>query len=169
MQHVFQPMDPEIPMINPFKMIGKDWFLITAGDENKANTMTAGWGGTGVLWGKNVIFIFVRESRYTKEFLDAKDTFSISFLDAKDRPALKYLGAVSGRDEDKIANARIHLDYEEGTPYIDEARTVILCRKLSKTEIDPEQFLDPEIDGKWYKDHDYHTMYVGEITKFMAR
>lgn len=37
---------------NPFKKIGKEWMLVTAGDEQKWNTMTASWGFAGVMWGK---------------------------------------------------------------------------------------------------------------------
>ena len=55
---------------NVFKMIGKDWLLVTAEKDGKANTMTASWGGVGVLWGSDVVYIFVRQSRYTKEFID---------------------------------------------------------------------------------------------------
>ena len=46
--------------LNPFEAIGKDWLLITAGDAQKANTMTASWGGMGVLWNENVAFVFIR-------------------------------------------------------------------------------------------------------------
>ena len=117
--HTFQPYPIDLMEMNPFTKIGKEWMLITAGDEKKANTMTASWGGVGVLWGKNVVYIFVRDTRYTKEFIDNGETFSLTFLDESNKGALKYLGAVSGRDENKIENARMHLDYYKDTPYID--------------------------------------------------
>ena len=66
-----------------FKLIGKDWMLITAEKDGKVNTMTASWGGFGVIWSRNAAFIFVRKSRYTKEFIDGADTFSLSFFDHK--------------------------------------------------------------------------------------
>ena len=100
--HTFQPYPIDLMEMNPFTKIGKEWMLITAGDEKKANTMTASWGGVGVLWGKNVVYIFVRDTRYTKEFIDNGETFSLTFLDESNKGALKYLGAVSGRDENKI-------------------------------------------------------------------
>lgn len=74
--------------------------LITAG-RDKCNTMTASWGGLGVMWSKNVAFVVVRPQRYTKEFLDAEPAFSLSFLGDEHRKALSYLGSVSGRNEDK--------------------------------------------------------------------
>ena len=94
---------------NPFKLIGKDWMLVTAGNEEKVNTMTASWGGLGVMYGKNVAFIVIRPQRYTKEFIDREDTFSLSFLDKKYRKTLNYLGTVSGRNEDKITKSGLTL------------------------------------------------------------
>ena len=159
--HTFQPYPIDLMEMNPFTKIGKEWMLITAGDEKKANTMTASWGGVGVLWGKNVVYIFVRDTRYTKEFIDNGETFSLTFLDESNKGALKYLGAVSGRDENKIENARMHLDYYKDTPYIDEGNLVFICRKLSATKMTPDQFIDSSIESSWYADGNLHTMYVG--------
>ncbi len=171
--HTFQPCPAEQFNINPFSKIGTEWMAVTAGDKDKVNTMTASWGTLGVLWGKNVVSIFVRDSRYTKEFIDRQDTFSLTFFDTSDqenRLALKYFGTVSGRDEDKISHAHMHAAYAaDGTPYIDEGNLVLVCRKMSATKILPEQFLDASIDSTWYKDNDYHTMYVAEITQILTR
>ena len=170
--HTFQPYPADLIEFNPFTKIGNEWMAIVAGDSNKVNTMTASWGGVGVLWGKNVAFIFIRDSRYTKEFLDAKETFSLNFFDPKDKEAkqaLKYFGAVSGRKEDKIASVKMHVDYDGDVPYIDESNFVLICKKLSATKITEDSFIDPELMDKWYKDGDMHTMYVGEITQILAR
>lgn len=169
--HTFQPISTDYLDMNPFNKIGKEWMLITAGDRNKCNTMTASWGGVGVLWNKNVVYIFVRESRYTKEFLDAKEYFTINFLDEKYRMAMKYFGAVSGRNEDKIASAKVGVNYAAtaDAPYIDDSNTVLVCRKMSATKLTADQFTDGTIDSAFYKDGDYHTMYVGEIVEVLAR
>ena len=79
--HSFQPVDLEQMEINPFRMIGRDWMLVTAGNVEKANTMTASWGGVGIMWGKNVAYVFIRESRFTKEFVDREGRFSLSFTE----------------------------------------------------------------------------------------
>jgi len=165
--HQFQPYPPESFELNPFTKIGNEWMLITAGTKEKANTMTASWGGIGVLWGKNVATVYIRESRYTKEFIDQNDTFTLTFFDGH-KMDLKYLGAVSGRNEDKITNAKLHLNYAGDTPFIDEGNLVLVCKKLSATKITADQFIDPQIAG-FYKDGDYHTMYIGEITQILAR
>ena len=148
---------------------GKEWALVTAGNKEKANTMTVSWGGVGVLWGKNVAFIFVRDSRYTKEFIDANEFFSITFLSGQYRDALNYCGSHSGRDEDKFAAAGLTLATRHNIPYVDEGNFVLLCEKMSATRITEDSFLLPEIKEKWYKDGDMHTMYVAEIIDILAR
>ena len=86
--HAFQPFPIEELEFNPFEKIGKEWALVSAGSKQKANTMTVSWGGVGVLWGKNVVFIFIRDSRYTKEFIDSGDFFSVSFMSERDRKSV---------------------------------------------------------------------------------
>ena len=167
--HKFQPYPIEELEFNPFTKIGKDWFLLTSGDKAKANTMTASWGGLGVLWGKNVVFTFVRDTRYTKEFLDNNDFFTISFMDESKRKALQYLGSTSGRDENKLEISGLTFDYFRGIPYIDESKFVIVCKKMSATRLTEESFLDPSILPKCYADKNMHTMYVGEILEVLAR
>lgn len=170
--HSFQPLDITETSFNPFTKIGKDWFALTASNNDKTNSMTASWGGMGILWGKNVVYVVVRESRYTKEFIDASDTFSLTFFDMSkksNRSTLQYLGAVSGRNEDKISAAKLNINHHKGTPFIDEGNTVLICRKMYAGPMPEEFFIDSEIQPKWYKDGDYHTLYIGEITDFLAR
>lgn len=166
--HTFQPFPIEQLEINPFEKIGKEWALVSAGSRKKANTMTISWGGVGVLWGKNVAFVFIRDSRYTKEFIDANDFFSVSFLNNQYRDALNYCGSHSGRDEDKLKNAGLNWNYKLSIPFVDEGNLVLLCQKLSATKINEDSFLAPDIK-KWYADGDMHTMYVAEILEVLAR
>ena len=150
-----------------FEKIGKQWMLITATDGDKVNAMTASWGGLGVIWGKNVAYIFVRESRYTKEFIDKSDTLSLAFFDEDKKPMLGYMGKVSGRNEDKIGTAGLTVHMKEGIPYFEEAAQTLLGKKMFAGPISPEYFCDPEIAAKWYADNDYHTMYVVEILEIL--
>lgn len=152
---------------NAFEKIGKQWMLITASKGDKVNAMTASWGGVGVMWGKNVAYIFVRESRYTKEFLDNNDTLSLAFFSEEYRKMLGYMGKVSGRDEDKIAGANLTVTFKDGIPVFEEASETLLCRKMYAGPISPEHFIDEEIDSKWYESKDYHTMYIVEILDVM--
>lgn len=167
--HTFQPMPADMLEFNPFTKIGKEWALVTAGTRAKANTMTVSWGGVGVLWGKNVAFIFIRDSRYTKELLDAGEFFSVTFFDEAYREALNYCGSHSGREENKMEKAGLTLGFRHSIPYIDEGNFVLLCKKMSATKITEDSFLDSHIKEKWYPDGDMHTMYVAEIIDIMAR
>lgn len=109
------------------------------------------------------------DSRYTKEFIDANEFFSITFLSGQYRDALNYCGSHSGRDEDKFAAAGLTLATRHNIPYVDEGNFVLLCEKMSATRITEDSFLLPEIKEKWYKDGDMHTMYVAEIIDILAR
>lgn len=168
-QHVFQPVPLDLFEINPFTKIDQEWMAISAGTEEKANTMTASWGGMGTLWGKSVVFCFVRESRYTKEFLDKTEGFSCTFFEKGNRTMLKYFGSVSGRDEDKLKNARMHFDFVEGIPYINEGDMVLIMKKLASFPMEPSQIVIPDIVTECYPKGDPHTMYVGEVIRLMAR
>lgn len=168
--HTFQPYPIDMLNMNPFTKIGKEWALISAGDKNKCNTMTVSWGGVGVLWGKNVVYIFIRDSRYTKEFIDNGEFFSMSFFDEKYRDALSYCGKESGRNvDDKFKGAGLTPVFRHNIPYPDEANLVLLCRKMAAVPITEDTFVDPQIMPKWYSDNDMHVMYVGEIIEAVAR
>jgi len=167
--HVFQPFPIDLLEINPFTKIGKEWALVTAGNKKKANTMTISWGGVGVLWGKNVAYIFIRDSRYTKEFVDQGEFFSVGFFNEKYRDALSYCGAHSGKDVNKIENSGLTLSFAHGIPYMDESNLVLLCQKMATVPITEETFNMSKIKDKWYADGDFHTMYVAEIIEVLTR
>lgn len=167
--HTFQKVTSDMIDINPFEQISKDWMLVTAGNEEKANTMTASWGGLGTMWGKDVAYVVIRESRFTKEFIDREGKFSLSFPSEKYRKHMKFLGTVSGRNENKIEEAGVDINYHEGVPFIDQGDVIMICRVMSATVIKPEDFVDKDIEGAWYKDKDYHTMYIAEVTDILAR
>lgn len=153
---------------NAFKLIGKDWLLLTAEKDGKVNAMTASWGGMGIMWNKPVAFIFVRPQRYTKEFIDENTKLSISVLDDSYREQLKYLGTVSGRDEPKIQKAGLSVSYEAGVPIFDESKITFICRKLFFQDLNPAGFVDNKIDSAMYPNKDYHTMYICEIENILV-
>lgn len=152
-----------------FKLIGEDWMLVTAAKGEEVNTMTASWGGFGVMWNKNVTHIVLRPQRYTKEFVDASDTFSLTFFNEKYKKDLSYLGAVSGRDEKKLDKTSLTVEFIDGTPAFKEAKLTIICRKLYSQEMNPKCFIDSTLDIKNYKNKDYHTLYFSEIEKIIIK
>ncbi|KAB3534873.1 flavin reductase family protein [Alkaliphilus pronyensis] len=165
----FREIKPEEIEKNPFHAIGKDWMLITAEKDGKVNTMTAAWGGLGVMWNKNVAYIVIRPQRYTKEFVDASNTFSLTFFDKGFEDELTYLGRVSGRDEDKISKLNMTVEYSEKTPYFTNANLVVICNKLYAQDFQEDCFIDDAVASKAYPEKDYHTLYIGEITKVLVR
>ncbi|WP_300279996.1 flavin reductase [Peptacetobacter sp.] len=150
--------------INPFTLLNTDWALLMAGDKNSFNSMTVSWGGMGVLWRKNVTTVYVRQSRYTKEFMDNSDFYTLTFLKDDFKEQLSLLGTKSGRDIDKMNVEGLNLiDIENGFAY-EESKLVFVCKKLFKNDLKESQFLVDNLFNECYSDpEDIHTMYVGEI------
>jgi flavin reductase (DIM6/NTAB) family NADH-FMN oxidoreductase RutF len=168
METRFQTLDPEAVQDNVFKLIGKDWMLITAGIRESFNTMTASWGGMGVLWDKKVCFAFVRPTRYTFEFLEKSGFYTFSFLEEQYRDILMYCGTKSGRDVNKVIETNLTPIFGNGTVFFAEARLVIECRKIYVQDITPGNFLDQTMN-EYYPKKDYHRIYVGEIIRCLKR
>ncbi|MEG2414089.1 MAG: flavin reductase [Clostridia bacterium] len=163
MRRTIQPTEIEKSV---FDLIGKDWMLVTATKNDGAtNTMTASWGGLGVLWNSPVAFIFIRPQRYTKEFVDQADKLTLSFFDESHRKDLSYLGKVSGRDHDKIAQSDLHLEEIDGAPCFAEAKLTLICAKLYCQQLDENCFVDKSIAKKNYMSGDFHFVYVARIDK----
>lgn len=153
---------------NPFKLIGSDWMLITAKKGDKTNMMTASWGGVGILWNKPVATIYVRPQRYTKEFIDNEEYFSLCVLPEEYRQVLNYCGTKSGRNEDKVSVSKLTVEDSEMAPYFKESRIVLLCKKLYAQDMSEDSFIDKSLVEKNYKAKDFHTMYVAEINKILT-
>lgn len=170
MENQFIEIKPVQITDNPFKLIGTDWMLITAGNMSSWNTMTASWGGLGFLWNKNVAFCFVRPSRHTYSFIENTKNFTLSFFDASYRKALNYCGSHSGRDYDKAAHTGLTAVSGEGdVVYFEQARLVLVCEKLYSQDFDPARFKNPDLNSGNYPLGDYHRMYVGEILSCLKK
>ena len=152
---------------NMIKAISDEWMLICAGDEARANMMTASWGMIGELWFRDVATCFVRPQRYTLEFLEEKDTFALCFFGTEQKQALSFCGSKSGRDYDKMKETGLTPVYSEGTVYFEQAKLVLICRKIAVSEIDPQHICDASILERCYPEKDYHKIFVGEIIKVL--
>lgn len=150
---------------NTIKMIGTDWMLICAGNISSFNMMTASWGGLGWLWEKPVTFIFVRPQRYTHQFTEKEDYFTLTFYEETYRKILLKMGSVSGRDFDKMKDSGLTaITTEHGSVAFKEAKIIIECKKNYATSILEAGFVDKDLMKTVYPSKDFHTMYVGEIT-----
>lgn len=149
---------------NFVKMISNDWALLTAGKENDFNTMTVSWGGIGELWNKDVCFVFVRPQRYTYEFMEKNDYFSLSFFGGEYKKELGICGSKSGRDIDKMAETGFSpIDLGESVGF-EQAKVNIVLKKLAYQDMKPDGFIDENIMNN-YANNDFHRVYVGEIVK----
>ena len=149
---------------NPFSLIGNDWMLITAGNSEKSNTMTASYGSFGILFGKPVAQIYVRPERFTYQFLEEQPAFSLAFFSEEYRKQLQYCGKASGRNENKIQVCGFTpLFYQEQVPYFKEARLTVICRKIYAQDLNRSFLSDTQLRSAVYGSGGDHRMYVGEI------
>ena len=165
----FKEINPYEIADNPFKLIGKDWALVTAKNGDGCNTMTASWGGVGIMWNKPVAFTFIRPQRFTFGLMENEEYYSLSFYSEEYRKALSFCGTKSGRDYDKVKECKLTPVYDEKAPYFEEARLVLICRKLYAQDMNGESAVDKELVLPQYTAGDYHKMYISEIVKVLTK
>lgn len=154
---------------NVFKMTDDDWMLVTGGDISGFNTMTASWGAFGTLWGKSITECYLRPQRYTLEFMEKCNYYTISFYDKKYRPQLSLCGTKSGRDIDKVKETGFTPAFADcGAVYFEEANLVIVCKKIYTTNFVPEG-MDASILENKYSENDFHRVYIGEIIEVLKK
>ena len=151
-----------------FEKFDKGWPILTAGNKDSFNMMTISWGEMGTLWGKPVVSVFVRGSRYTHEFMDKEDYFTLTFVLRRwYNEALMLFGSKSGRDIDKLKESGFKvLERPHGISYTN-ADLIIVCRKLFKQRMNMEN-IPEDIRAKFYKNGDPHDMYVGEVVEVLS-
>lgn len=158
--------------INPFDLFGGEWMLVSAGNEETGcNTMTISWGHLGCLWGHNdpTAVVYLRQSRYTKTFVDREDYFTLCVMDKSFKKQMAYLGSVSGRDEDKIGKAGLTPVYADNSVWFEEAKLVLVCKKVYQSDLQESGFLCQDTLDQHYAQGDFHSMYVGKIEKVLVR
>lgn len=147
---------------NVFEEINKNWMLITAKNpDGKVNTMTASWGMMGEIWGKEAVTVYIRQSRYTKEFVDSQEYFTLSLFDGY-KKELGILGSKSGRDGDKISEVGFTIEEVDNQPTFSQCKAVLLCKKMYQDDIAIKDMKE-DIVKAMYQDGDQHTMYIAEI------
>ena len=152
---------------NFVKMLSEDWALLTAGKVDNFNTMTVSWGGIGELWNKDVAFLFVRPQRYTYQFIENNDYFTLSFFGGEYKKELGICGSKSGRDIDKMeATGFTPISVDNSTGF-KEAKITVYMKKLAYQDMKPDGFIDNSIMNN-YANNDFHRIYVGEILKVVV-
>ena len=165
----FNKIDPKDFSGNIIQKIGYDWMLISAGNSLNFNTMTASWGGMGFLWNKPIAFIFIRPQRFTYQFTEQNEYFTLHFFEEKYRKILNFCGSKSGRDVDKIAHTGLDVfSSSNNNIYFEQSNLQMECRKLYFEDINPAHFLDDQIIRNYPK-NDFHRLYIGEIVDCMQK
>ena len=166
----FKTVNPNEINENFIKNIGDEWMLISAGDKEKYNMMTASWGFAGVMWGSPTAIAAVRPQRYTMEFMKSKDYFTLSFY-GDNKKIHAVCGKESGRNVNKTEKTGLTplFDNDTGAPYFDEARLVLICKKVYAQDLDKNSFIDTDIVDKIYPENDFHTMFHGKIIKALVK
>ena len=175
----FRKIQPEELSGNPFRLIGDDWMLVTSANPGDGleggrdyNTMTASWGGMGILWGGPVAFVFIRPQRHTYGFTEENARMTLSFFGGEYRAALNFCGSKSGRDYDKAKECGLtpvsDSDAHGRAVWFDEAKLVFKVRKLYAEPLKADAFLDPDARAVYPRD-DFHKVYVCAIEEVLVR
>jgi flavin reductase (DIM6/NTAB) family NADH-FMN oxidoreductase RutF len=164
MDTLFDSIQPGELHDNFFNLIKNDWMLVTAGVMGSFNTMTASWGTMGILWNKPIAICFIRPHRYTFEFTEKYECFTLSFFDYQFREVLDFCGTHSGRDIDKVGQTGLRpMETALGNIAFEQSRLILECRKIYADNLKPENFMLMEVAKKNYPAQDYHKFYIGEI------
>lgn len=158
-------VDPQTLKPEVYRVFGTQYALLTAGDRDGCNTMTIGWCQLGCLWNQPVCTVYVRPERYTYEFTEKHDYFTVSVLPLEAKQTMAFCGSKSGRDVDKVKECGLTLCYGKGdAPFFEEAELVLVCRKLYMQDLDPVGVLEEESVLPFYgKKGGWHRMYVGRV------
>lgn len=165
----FREISPYEICENPFKLLNKDWALVTVKNGNKENPMTISWGGVGIMWNKPVAFTFIRPQRYTFSLLENQEYYTVNFFEEEYRDALKFCGSKSGRNFDKTAETGLTPCHDEKAPYYKEAKLVLICRKMYGQSLNEESIIATDDIVSAYNGDDYHKMYISEIVKVLTK
>ncbi len=165
----YRTISPEELAGNVFNMIGHDWMLVCAEKNDRFNAMTASWGGMGVLWRKNVAYVFVRPQRYTYEFIEKSNKLTLSFFGEEHRDALRICGTKSGRECNKIAEAGLTpFSVNDVCTAFKEANIIMECTKMYAGFLREEDVVDPAVLNE-YTNGDFHKMYVVSIDRILVK
>ncbi len=164
MNNNFELFDVKHLVENFFRVLDDDWMLISAGNSENVNMMTASWGGFGILWNKPVAFIFIRPQRYTYQLINKSPVFSLAFFEDKYRNELNFCGTKSGSEFNKLKETGLTgFLTQNGCWAFNEARLFMECRKLYAGHLMPEFFIDQSQINKHYPQNDFHQLTIGEI------
>lgn len=154
--------------LSPLYILDKKWAVLTCGEKDKYNSMTISWGGLGTLWHKPVVTIYVRPNRYTYEFMENHEYYTISFYDDAYKSDLTLLGTKSGRDINKVELTNLTPELLSNRISFKEAILTIVYKKIYSQDLNIESIPKGEVD-KFYNEEPLHRMFIGEVIDIIDR
>ncbi len=151
-----------------FAQFNKKWALVSAGTKEDYNAMTVSWGGMGTLWGKSVVTVYIKPIRYTWQYMEKNDWFTVSFYPEENRQDLQIMGSKSGRDGDKAALTGLTLKPLENAVTFEQAEVTLVCRKIYRQDLIRDT-MPEEVVARIYTGEEPHTMYVGEVVEILRK
>ena len=145
-----------------FKAFDKNWALLSAGNRDSFNSMTISWGMLGTIWSRPAATVYVRTSRYTHEFMDREDTFTVSFFPESMKDVLRIAGTRSGREIDKMHLQGLELCEDTDDIVYKNAEITLVCKKLFVQRLNAES-IPAEVMASHYPTRDMHDTYIGEV------
>lgn len=147
-----------------YDLFNKKWALVSAGKPDDFNVMTVSWGSLGTLWSRAIVTVYIKPCRYTHQFMENNEYFTVSFYDEKYRRDMALLGRLSGRDGDKVAQTKLQPIACGDSVSFSQARVTILCRKIYQHDFQREG-IPEEVIERYYQTEEPHTMYIGEVVE----
>ncbi len=166
----FTSIDPKVLTHNFFQELDNNWALLTAGNKSGFNMMTVSWGTLGILWNLPVAIVYCRPQRYTFEFLNDDDAYTLSFLHPEHRHILQYCGSHSGRNADKIkATGLESLITANGNIGYKQGKLILECKIIYADNIKESHFIDKSLIQNVYPTKDFHRFFIGRIEECYLR
>jgi len=140
--------------------------LLVSGSQDKPNVMTVGWGTIGMMWGKPVITVPVRVSRYSHGLMDSNKEFTMCFPKQDELvEEVKICGSKSARDFDKFEKTGLKLIPSKTVKIgnISQCNIIIECRKVAKVDMPTSTLTDDRLLNQWYPNGNPHTIFYAEI------
>lgn len=168
---LFKQISPEelCDNFNVLTLVGKDFYVITAGKENHYNSMIGSGGGLGMLFRKPTTWCVLRADRYTLELIQKEQTYTLSYFPNEYKEQMIFLGSKSGRNSEKMKEVElVGVQTPSGDMSFEKAGLIIECKLTQLTTPNPNDFCTQEAKdyiSEVYKEATDHRKYVfGEIT-----
>ena len=144
--------------------------IVSAGTKESHNSCVIGWGLLGVAWSKPLFIVYVKPDRYTYQFMEKSDYFTVSFIKKSLYKKFRIYGNKSGRDINKEEESGAQIQFlDNGGITFKEAEEVYVCKMMAKIQLEDKN-LSPEIIEFYDKASTLfkqtkqpHGVFIGEI------